>query len=56
LAVIYRWHDWDRVAAAKLFVKEGAYVLHHGPSSKELDEPCMPIGSNVTGVQGAFPN
>jgi NAD(P)-dependent dehydrogenase (short-subunit alcohol dehydrogenase family) len=37
-------------AAAKLFVKEGAYVFITGRRQKELDEAVKPIGSNVTGV------
>ncbi|MCW3096123.1 MAG: oxidoreductase [Chthonomonadaceae bacterium] len=39
-------------AAAKLFVKEGAYVFITGRRQKELDEAVKAIGSNVTGVQG----
>src|SRR6201998_3023644 len=41
------------LAAAKLFVKEGAYVFITGRRQKELDEAVKAIGSNVTGVQGA---
>jgi NAD(P)-dependent dehydrogenase (short-subunit alcohol dehydrogenase family) len=40
------------LAAAKLFVKEGAYVFITGRRKKELDEAVKEIGSNVTGVQG----
>src|SRR5438094_1999879 len=40
------------LAAAKLFVKEGAYVFIMGRRQKELDEAVTAIGSNVTGVQG----
>ena len=40
------------LAAAKLFVKEGAYVFITGRRQKELDEAVKAIGSNVTGVQG----
>src|SRR3984893_6558519 len=40
------------LAAAKLFVKEGAYVFITGRREKELDEAVKEIGSNVTGVQG----
>jgi NAD(P)-dependent dehydrogenase (short-subunit alcohol dehydrogenase family) len=40
------------LAAAKLFVKEGAYVFITGRRQKELDEAVQAIGSNVTGVQG----
>src|SRR6202050_3991565 len=39
-------------AAAKLFVREGAYVFITGRRQKELDEAVKVIGSNVTGVQG----
>src|ERR1700716_1127042 len=38
--------------AAKLFVREGAYVFITGRRQKELDEAVKAIGSNVTGVQG----
>jgi NAD(P)-dependent dehydrogenase (short-subunit alcohol dehydrogenase family) len=40
------------LAAAKLFVGEGAYVFITGRRQKELDEAVKAIGSNVTGVQG----
>src|ERR1700678_98343 len=40
------------LAAAKLFVKEGAYVFITGRRQKELDEAARAISSNVTGVQG----
>src|ERR1700716_1458878 len=40
------------LAAAKLFVKEGAYVFITGRRQKELDQAVQAIGSNVTGVQG----
>ena len=40
------------LAAAKLFVKEGAYVFVMGRRQKELDEAVKAIGSNVTGIQG----
>ena len=40
------------LAAAKLFVQEGAYVFITGRRRKELDEAVKAIGSNVTGVQG----
>src|SRR6266478_9991186 len=40
------------LAAAKLFVKEGAHVFITGRRQKELDEAVKAIGSNVTGVQG----
>jgi NAD(P)-dependent dehydrogenase (short-subunit alcohol dehydrogenase family) len=44
------------LAAAKLFVKEGAYVFVTGRRQKELDEAVKAIGSNVTGVQGDIVN
>ncbi len=40
------------LAAAKLFVREGAYVFIMGRRQKELDEAVRAIGSNVSGVQG----
>src|SRR6266436_10049151 len=40
------------LAAAKLFVREGADVFITGRRQKELDEAVKAIGSNVTGVQG----
>jgi NADP-dependent 3-hydroxy acid dehydrogenase YdfG len=40
------------LAAAKLFVTEGAYVFITGRRQQELDEAVKAIGSNVTGVQG----
>jgi len=40
------------LAAAKLFVKEGAYVFITGRREKELEAAVKAIGSNVTGVQG----
>ncbi len=40
------------LAAAKLFVSEGAYVFITGRRQKELDDAVKEIGSNVTGVQG----
>jgi NAD(P)-dependent dehydrogenase (short-subunit alcohol dehydrogenase family) len=40
------------LSAAKLFVREGAYVFITGRRQKELDEAVNAIGSNVTGVQG----
>jgi NAD(P)-dependent dehydrogenase (short-subunit alcohol dehydrogenase family) len=40
------------LAAAKLFVKEGAYVFITGRRQKELDEAVQAIGSNITGIQG----
>ena len=40
------------LAAAKLFVREGAYAFITGRRQKELDEAVKAIGSNVTGVLG----
>lgn len=40
------------LAAAKLFVAEGASVFITGRRQKELDEAVKAIGRNVTGVQG----
>ena len=44
------------LAAAKLFVGEGAYVFITGRRQKELDEAVKEIGSNVTGVRGDVSN
>jgi len=40
------------LAAAKLFVEEGAYVFITGRSQDTLDDAVRVIGSNVRGVQG----
>jgi NAD(P)-dependent dehydrogenase (short-subunit alcohol dehydrogenase family) len=40
------------LAAAKLFVKEGAYVFITGRRQRELAAAVKAIGNNVTGVQG----
>jgi NAD(P)-dependent dehydrogenase (short-subunit alcohol dehydrogenase family) len=40
------------LAAARLFVKEGANVFITGRRQKELDEAAKAIRDNVTGVQG----
>src|ERR1700674_2663316 len=40
------------LAAAKLFVREGAYVFITVRRQKELDEAVKAIASNVTGFQG----
>jgi NAD(P)-dependent dehydrogenase (short-subunit alcohol dehydrogenase family) len=40
------------LAAADLFVKEGAHVFITGRRQKELDEAVRAIGHGVTGVQG----
>jgi NAD(P)-dependent dehydrogenase (short-subunit alcohol dehydrogenase family) len=52
LAVITGGTTGIGLAAAKLFVKEGAYVFITGRRQKELDEAVKAIGSNVTGIQG----
>src|ERR1700730_12865652 len=52
LAVITGGTAGIGLAAAKLFVKEGAYVFVMGRRQKELDAAVKAIGSNVTGVQG----
>jgi NAD(P)-dependent dehydrogenase (short-subunit alcohol dehydrogenase family) len=52
VAVITRGTTGIGLAAAKLFVREGAYVFITGRRQQELDEAVKAIGSNVTGVQG----
>lgn len=44
------------LAAAKRFVKEGAYVFITGRRQAELDKAVAEIGSNVTAVQGDVSN
>jgi NAD(P)-dependent dehydrogenase (short-subunit alcohol dehydrogenase family) len=44
------------LAAARLFVKEGAYVFITGRRQKELDAAVKAISSNVTGIQGDIAN
>src|SRR5277367_587456 len=44
------------LAAAKLFVEEGAYVFIMGRRQKELDEAVRAIGRNASGVQGDVAN
>src|SRR5258706_12180822 len=51
-AVITGGTEGIGLAAAKLFVKEGAYVFITGRRQKELDEAVKAIGSNLCGVQG----
>jgi NAD(P)-dependent dehydrogenase (short-subunit alcohol dehydrogenase family) len=52
VAVITGGSSGIGLAAAKLFVEEGAYVFITGRRRKELDEAVKAIGDNVTGVQG----
>jgi NAD(P)-dependent dehydrogenase (short-subunit alcohol dehydrogenase family) len=47
VAVITGGTEGIGLAAAKLFVKEGAYVFITGRRQKELDEAVEAIGSNV---------
>src|ERR1700729_4155427 len=44
------------LAAADLFVKEGAQVFITGRRQKELDDAVRAIGHGVTGVQGDVAN
>src|ERR1700732_617746 len=51
-AVITGGTEGIGLAAAKLFVKEGAYVFITGRRQRELDEAVKAIGNNIAGVQG----
>src|SRR5258707_13280080 len=51
-AVITGCTEGIGLAAAKLFVKEGADVFITGRRQKELDEAVEAIGGNASGVQG----
>src|SRR4051812_13704687 len=50
IAVITGATSGMALAAAKLFVAEGAYVFITGRRQKELEAAVKSIGSNVTGV------
>ena len=52
VAVITGGTEGIGLAAARLFVKEGAYVFITGRRQKELDEAVKAIGANVSGIQG----
>ncbi|HEY3750040.1 MAG TPA: SDR family oxidoreductase [Pseudonocardiaceae bacterium] len=52
IAVITGATSGMALAAAKLFVDEGAYVFITGRRKDKLDEAVAAIGRNVTGVQG----
>jgi NAD(P)-dependent dehydrogenase (short-subunit alcohol dehydrogenase family) len=56
VAVITGGSSGIGLAAAKLFVAEGAYVFITGRRQKELDEAVRAIGGNVTGIHGDVTN
>ena len=52
IAVITGATSGMALAAAKLFVEEGAYVFITGRRQEQLDSALKHVGKNVTGVQG----
>src|SRR6201981_3517219 len=52
----HRGQQRYRLATARRFVKEGAYVFITGRRQAELDKAVAEIGSNVTAVQGDVAN
>jgi NAD(P)-dependent dehydrogenase (short-subunit alcohol dehydrogenase family) len=48
----HRRQHRHRLATAKRFVEEGAYVFISGRRQTELDAAVKELGDNVTGVQG----
>jgi NAD(P)-dependent dehydrogenase (short-subunit alcohol dehydrogenase family) len=52
VAVITGGTEGIGLAAARLLVREGAYVFITGRRQKELDEAVKAIGANVSGIQG----
>jgi NAD(P)-dependent dehydrogenase (short-subunit alcohol dehydrogenase family) len=56
IAVVTGGSSGIGLAAAKRFVKEGAYVFITGRRQVELDKAVAEIGSNVTAVQGDVSN
>jgi NAD(P)-dependent dehydrogenase (short-subunit alcohol dehydrogenase family) len=56
IAVISGATSGMALAAAKLFVEEGAYVFITGRRKEQLDSAVKHVGKNVTGVQGDVSN
>lgn len=52
VAVVTGGSSGMALAAAKLFVEEGAYVFITGRRQEQIEEAVRSIGRNVTGVQG----